>query len=85
MRPEPRWTGPTNVTKEDMQGEGPITVEHVQNNRDLLLRRGIRPETLPPEEDLMKLERRVRSQEKQIAKRAGRITPDQQIDTPPEK
>jgi len=68
-----------------MQGEGPITVEHVQNNRDLLLRRGIRPETLPPEEDLMKLERRVRSQEKQIAKRAGRITPDQQIDTPPEK
>ena len=41
-----------NVTKEDMQGEDPITVEHVQNNqdiRDLLLKRGIRPETLPPE------------------------------------
>jgi len=69
-----------NVTKEDMQGEDPITVEHVQNNqdiRDLLLKRGIRPETLPPEEDLIKLERRVKSQEKQIAGRAGKITPAQ--------
>jgi DNA-damage-inducible protein D len=68
-----------NVTKEDMQGEDPITVEHVQNNqdiRDLLLKRGIRPETLPPEEDLIKLERRVKSQEKQIAKRAGKIAAD---------
>jgi DNA-damage-inducible protein D len=68
-----------NVTKEDMQGEEPITVEHVQNNqdiRDLLLKRGIRPETLAPEEDLIKLERRVKSQEKQIAKRAGKIAAD---------
>ena len=66
-----------NVTKEDMQGEDPITVEHVQNNqdvRDLLLKRGIRPETLDPEEDLIKLERRVKSQGKQIAKHAGKIT-----------
>jgi DNA-damage-inducible protein D len=68
-----------NVTKEDMQGEDPITIEHVQNNqdvRDLLLKRGIRPETLPPEEDLIKLERRVKSQEKQIAGRAGKILSD---------
>ncbi len=68
-----------NVTKEDMQGEEPITVEHVQNNqdiRDLLLKRGIRPETLAPEEDLIKLERRVKSQEKQIAKGAGKIAAD---------
>ncbi|MHB8163197.1 MAG: DNA damage-inducible protein D [Methanoregula sp.] len=68
-----------NVTKEDMLGEEPITVEHVQNNqdiRDLLLKRGIRPETLAPEEDLIKLERRVKSQEKQIAKRAGKIATD---------
>jgi DNA-damage-inducible protein D len=66
-----------NVTKEDMQGEDPITVEHEQNNqdiRDLLLKRGIRPEALAPEEDLIKLERRVKSQEKQIPKRAGKIT-----------
>jgi DNA-damage-inducible protein D len=68
-----------NVTKEDMLGEEPITVEHVQNNHDirnLLLKRGIRPETLAPEEDLIKLERCVKSQEKQIAKRAGKIAAD---------
>ncbi|MDD4138467.1 MAG: DNA damage-inducible protein D, partial [Methanoregula sp.] len=67
-----------NVTKEDMQGEDPITVEHVQNNQDireLLLKRRIRPEALPPEEDLTKLERRVKTQEKKIAGRAGKITP----------
>ena len=75
-----------NVTKEDMQGEDPITAEHVQNNRDireLLLKRGIQPETLDPEEDLVKLERRVKSQERQIAKRAGKITPELSDPTPP--
>ena len=53
-----------NVVKEDLQGEGPITVEHVQNNqdvRDLLIRRGIVPENLPAEEDLKKLERKVKN------------------------
>jgi DNA-damage-inducible protein D len=63
-----------NVTKEDMQGEAPISVEHVQNNqdiRDLLLKRGIQPETLDPEEDLKKLERRVKSQVKHLAQRYG--------------
>jgi len=67
-----------NVTKEDMQGEDPITVEHVQNNQDvreLLLKRGIQPETLPQEEDLIKLERRIKKQEKTIAGRAGKISP----------
>ena len=76
-----------NVTKEDMQGEDPITAEHVQNNqdiRDLLLKRGIRPETLDPEEDLVKLERRVKSQEQQIAKHAGKITTELS-DTPKKK
>jgi DNA-damage-inducible protein D len=75
-----------NVTKEDMQGEDPITAEHVQNNqdiRDLLLKRGIRPETLDPEEDLVKLERRVKSQEQQIAKHAGKITLE--LSDPPQK
>jgi DNA-damage-inducible protein D len=66
-----------NVTKEDMQGEAPITAEHIQNNqdvRDLLLKRGIHPETLPPEEDLAKLERRVISDEKRLAETSGRIS-----------
>jgi DNA-damage-inducible protein D len=72
-----------NVTKEDMQGEDPITVEHVQNNqdvRDLLLKRGIRPESLPPDEDLRQLERRVKSQEKHIAQHAGKISSGRILD-----
>ncbi len=65
-----------NVGKQDLQGEDPITDEHVQNNkevRELLLKRGIQPELLPPEEDLQKLDRRVKSEERHIAKHAGKI------------
>jgi len=64
------------VTKEDLHGEDPITDEHVRNNqdvRDLLTKRGIRPETLPSEEDLKKLERRVRKQERHLPGEAGKI------------
>ena len=63
-----------NVVKEDMQGEEPIKTEHVQNNqdvRDLLIRRGIVPENLPAEEDLKKLERKVRTSEKRLANTSG--------------
>ncbi|MFA5416632.1 MAG: DNA damage-inducible protein D [Methanoregula sp.] len=64
------------VAKEDLHGEDPITDEHVRNNqdvRDLLVKRGIKPETLPSEEDLKKLERRVRKQEKHLPDEAGKI------------
>ncbi len=59
-----------NVEEKDLQGEVPITEEHVQNNRTvrkMLGERGIKPEELPPAEDIKKLERRVKSQEKKIA------------------
>ena len=59
-----------NVESKDLQGETPITSEHVQNNRTvrkMLGERGIRPEELPPAENLKKLERRVKSEEKKIA------------------
>ena len=59
-----------NVKKENLYGEGSITSEHIKNNadiRELLSRRGIRPEELPPEEDIKKLERRVKKDEKKIA------------------
>ena len=59
-----------NVKKEDLQGEESITKEHMRNNADvrgLLTKRGIKPEELPPEEDIQKLERRVKKDEKQIA------------------
>lgn len=51
-----------NAVRKDLRGEPPVTREHVQNNesvRGVLGQRGIRPEELPPEEDVKKLERRV--------------------------
>ena len=41
---------------EKMYGENAITLEHMQNNksvRDMLGQRGIRPEELPPAEDIL--------------------------------
>jgi len=60
-----------NVRQNDLQGELSITGEHVQNNtsvRNMLGERGIKPEELPPEEDIKKLERRVKSAEKKLIK-----------------
>ena len=60
-----------NVRKDDLQGEFTITKEHIQNNksiRSVLIERGIQPEALPSEEDLKKLERRVRAGEKALVK-----------------
>ena len=65
-----------NVEEKNLQGESAITTEHVQNNtsvREMLGQRGIRPEELPPSEDIRKLERRVKSQEKKLAKESGKL------------
>lgn len=65
-----------NVQEANLQGEAPISREHVQNNtsvRQMLGDRGIKPEKLPPEEDIKKLERRVKSAEKKIEGRSGRL------------
>ena len=65
-----------NVEEKDLQGEVAITTEHVQNNssvRSMLGERGIKPEELPPSEDIKKLERRVKSQEKKIAEQSGKL------------
>jgi DNA-damage-inducible protein D len=40
----------------------------------MLEQRGIKPESLPPSEDIKKLERRVKSQEKKIAEQAGKLS-----------
>ncbi len=59
-----------NVKKDELQGERKITQEHMRNNADvrgLLTKRGIKPEELPPEEDMQKLERKVKKDEKRIA------------------
>ena len=60
-----------NVEQKDLHGEMPITHEHIQNNqsvRGMLLQRGIKPEELPPAEDIKKVERRVAREEKQLGK-----------------
>jgi len=65
-----------NVQQEDIQGEHSITREHVQNNesvRDMLGQRGIKPERLPPAEDIKKLERRVKSEEKKLVNQSGKL------------
>jgi DNA-damage-inducible protein D len=60
-----------NTKKKNLSGEPAITSEHVKNNRDvreLLGKSGIRPESLPPEEDIKKLQRKLKSEGKKIAK-----------------
>jgi DNA-damage-inducible protein D len=64
-----------NIKRDDLRREGEITGEHVKNNLDVrkvLTDRGIKPEELPPAEDIKKLERRVKSEEKQIVKKAAK-------------
>lgn len=68
-----------NVLQADLQGESAITQEHEQNNlslRGMLDQRGIKPEALPAEEDIRKLERRLKSEEKNIAKQAPKLPAD---------
>lgn len=65
-----------NVSQDDLRGEHAITREHVQNNqsvRAMLDQRGIKPEQLPPEEDIKKLERRVKAEEKKLVQRSGKL------------
>ena len=65
-----------NVEQKDLQGEAPITQEHIQNNisvRKMLGQRGIQPENLPAAEDIKKVERRVANNEKQIEKTSPKL------------
>ena len=65
-----------NVEAKDLQGEPSITTEHIQNNRTvraMLAERGIKPELLPPAEDIKKVERRVAKEEKLLG--AGQTLP----------
>ena len=63
-----------NVQQKDLHGQEQITREHVDNNaavRSMLLERGIVPEQLPPGEDVKKVERRLKSEEKSLTKKQG--------------
>lgn len=60
-----------NARTQQMTREQQISNEHVTNNdavRQTLINRGIRPEQLPPAEDVKKVERRLASAEKKSLK-----------------
>jgi DNA-damage-inducible protein D len=60
-----------NVQAKDLHGTKPIETEHIDNNlavRKMLLERGIIPEQLPPAEDIKKVERKLKSDEKKALK-----------------
>ncbi|MBM4310827.1 MAG: DNA damage-inducible protein D [Deltaproteobacteria bacterium] len=65
-----------NAREHQMRSEPQISTEHVTNNqavRDTLLSRGIRPESLPPAEDVKKVERRLTSEEKKALKNPRKL------------
>lgn len=75
-----------NVGQTNLHGELAITHEHVKNNesvRSMLGERGIKPEHLPVEEDLKKLERRVKSEEKKLAQNNKTLPPSNEKNEKP--
>ena len=65
-----------NVVDKDLKGDNQITKEHIENNlavRKMLHDRGVKPEQLPPAEDVKKVERRLESEEKKILKEVKKI------------
>jgi DNA-damage-inducible protein D len=65
-----------NAREHQMATEPEISREHVTNNdavRQTLLNRGIRPESLPPAEDVKKVERRLTADEKKALKNPDKL------------
>jgi DNA-damage-inducible protein D len=60
-----------NVQNKDLKGQKPIEKEHIDNNlavRNMLTKRSIIPENLPPAEDVKKLQRKLNADEKKVLK-----------------
>lgn len=65
-----------NAKQHKMKTENQISKEHIVNNksvRSTLLSRGIVPENLSPEEDITKIERRLKSDEKNALKNPEKL------------
>jgi len=65
-----------NTKEKSFKSERQISAEHITNNRSvrkILLERGIKPEELPAEEDIKKLERRVKSDDKKLGKNPDKL------------
>jgi DNA-damage-inducible protein D len=64
------------VKQQDLRDEPCIAREHVKNNRDvrkILTYRNILPEALPADEDVKKVERRLKSDEKRLVQASARV------------
>ncbi len=64
------------VVQQNLRTENDITREHVKNNLDvrrILTDRNIVPEKLPPAEDVKKVERRLKSEEKKLPNQAPKL------------
>ena len=62
-----------NVTEKDLKGNEKIGKEHVDNNlavRKMLIERGVKPEQLPPSDDVKKVQRKLDGEEKKLVKEA---------------
>jgi DNA-damage-inducible protein D len=71
-----------NVEDKNLMGETSITAEHISNNkavRNILGKRGIKPEELPPAEDIKKLERRAANEEKNIEQSSKKLPKQKEI------
>lgn len=65
-----------NVVDKDLQGQPAIQREHIDNNlavRKILHERGVQPEQLPAAEDVKKVERRIKADEKKALDKPDKI------------
>ena len=65
-----------NVLEKDLYGEAAISEEHIDNNlatREILLKRGVRPENLPVAEDVHKVIRRLNTEEKKTLQNSQKL------------
>ena len=71
-----------NSRENNLGTEFAISREHITNNdavRRTLLERGIRPESLPPAEDVKKVERRLASEEKKALKKPEALKKNEKL------
>lgn len=58
-----------NVVEKDLVGNSLISKEHIENNnevRKILIKRGVKPELLPPAEDVKKVKKKIDNEDKKI-------------------
>ena len=61
-----------NVIEKNLKGEPAISKEHIDNNlavRKMLKERGVKPEALPPAEDIKKVQRKLDNEQKKVGKK----------------